>query len=93
MIGTLNGIDLIDQRVLAGFFNAGGYVLNFSTSEFDDFTMGSVGVPLCATYGLSKGKSLAKFVQKGKKEDVALLFQDLIRYYETNYVEHAKWGK
>lgn len=87
MIRTLNGIDLIDQGVLSSFFNAGGYVLNFTTSGFDDFTMGSVGVPLCATYGLSKGKSLAEFVRKGKMEDVVRLFQDLIRHYEANYEE------
>lgn len=84
---TLNGIDLIDQGVMAGFFNSGGYVLDFTTAGFDDFTMGSVGIPLCATYGLSKGKSLAEFVRVGEKELVIKLMQDLIRYYEAHYAE------
>ncbi|POO88177.1 hypothetical protein C1H57_25205, partial [Clostridium sp. 2-1] len=39
-------------------FNRGGYVLNFSTNDFDVFTMSSVGVPLCEHYKESKGKSL-----------------------------------
>lgn len=45
-------------------FNRGGYVLNFATDSFDTFTKISVGVALCARYGLTKGKSLAAHVKK-----------------------------
>ena len=33
-------------------FNRNGYVLNFSTADFDVFTTNSIGVALCNKYGL-----------------------------------------
>ena len=42
-------------------FNRGGYVLDFSTNDFDVFTMGSIGVALCDKYKMSKGKSLSAY--------------------------------
>ena len=51
-----NEIDLIDKGVLSSFFNSSGYVLDFSTEKFNQFTSQSVGVPLCSHYVLSKGK-------------------------------------
>jgi len=79
---TQNGIDYIDQGILVGFFNADGYVLNFSTAKFNEFTSLSVGIPLCSVYGLSKGRSLDMFTRKGEKSKVIKLYGDLIRYYE-----------
>ena len=43
-------------------FNRSGYVLNFSTNDFDVFTTNSIGEALCAKYGLSKGKSLIAYL-------------------------------
>lgn len=65
------------------FFNRGGYVLNFSTPSFDRFTSSVVGVELCGRYGLSKGKSLERFVNDANEQDIIKLFRSLIEYYET----------
>lgn len=78
-------IDFVDQGILVGFFNRGGYVLDFSTAQFDQFTQDSVGIPLCSVYGLSKGKSLDEFTRTGKMGDVVKLYDDLLRYYEAHY--------
>ena len=66
-------------------FNRGGYVLDFSTNDFDVFTMGSVGVALCDKYKMSKGKSLSAYVNEASEEDVIKLLKDLLDYYEENY--------
>lgn len=66
-------------------FNRGGYVLDFSTNDFDIFTMESVGVALCNEYHMSKGKSLAAYVNNASANDVKKLLNDLLSYYEENY--------
>ncbi|MFR1709781.1 MAG: hypothetical protein ACLSV2_12840 [Clostridium sp.] len=61
-------------------------MLDFSTNDFDVFTMESVGVTLCAEYGLSKGKSLMEYITKDANEkEVIKLFKDLLDYYKENY--------
>lgn len=63
-----------------------GYVLNFSTDDFDIFTLRSVGVPLCKKYNLSKGAALQQFVLNSKNgSKVVKLLTDLLDYYERNY--------
>lgn len=77
----------IEVGQFIALFNRCGYVLNFSTNEFDTFTMESVGIPLCEKYQLSKGKSLISFVQDehhGENEKIKLLV-DLFDYYEEYY--------
>ena len=80
------------------FFNRGGYVLNFSTPSFDKFTSSVVGVELCGRYGLSKGKSLERFVNDANEQDIIKLFRSLIEYYETQdeynteKVSNTKYG-
>lgn len=71
-----------DLATLTGFFNKGGYVLNFSTAKFDDFTNRVIGIPLCTRYNLSKGKSLEQFVKDGTEEEIINLFTALLDYYE-----------
>ena len=66
-------------------FNRGGYVLDFSTNDFDIFTMESVGVALCNEYHMSKGKSLEAYVNNASANDVEKLLNDLLSYYEENY--------
>lgn len=66
-------------------FNRGGYVLNFSTADFDTFTMQSIGVALCAHYRMSKGKSLVEYINKASDEDKMKLITDLFEYYETEF--------
>ena len=51
-------------------FNRGGYVLDFSTNDFDIFTLNSIGVALCEKYKMSKGKSLAAYINDASNDDV-----------------------
>jgi len=64
-------------------FNRGGYVLNFSTLSFNKFTKNIVNIALCERYGLSKGKSLEKFVEDAEENDIIKLFVALLEYYEV----------
>lgn len=66
-------------------FNRSGYVLDFSTADFDAFTMESVGVAICQKYGLSKGKSHIAYVKDASDEEAYKLFSNLLTYYETQY--------
>ena len=77
---------------LIGLFNRGGYVLDFSSSAFDDFTKEVVGFRLTVYYGLSKGKSLVAFTEEGKESDIVKLFVALFDYYVSNsaYDEEKK---
>lgn len=66
-------------------FNRGGYVLDFSTNDFDNFTLDSVGVALCSKYNMSKGKSLTAYINEAPEKDATKLLKDLLEYYEENY--------
>lgn len=57
----LNGIE---KGAFHKLFNRGGYVLDFSTNEFDVFTAESIGVPLCEKYKMSKGNRCLHIVKK-----------------------------
>lgn len=80
----------IEVGTFLSLFNRGGYVLNFTTNDFDVFTMGSVGVALCSQYNMSKGKSLAAYVNEADDEDVVKLLKGLLEYYEENYENEYK---
>lgn len=81
-------------------FNRSGYVLDFSTNNFDVFTTNSVGEALCAKYGLSKGKSLVTYLNSASDENRIKLISDLFYYYENNmeyeynknYEDDLFWG-
>lgn len=47
-------ISQIEKGLFAQLFNRSGYVLDFSTADFDAFTLSSIGVQLCSKYHLSK---------------------------------------
>lgn len=66
-------------------FNRNGYVLDFTTNEFDVFTMESIGTPLCAKYKNSKGKSLVAYISEADDSDVIKLLKDLLKHYEEKY--------
>ncbi|MBR6130239.1 MAG: abortive infection family protein [Bacteroidales bacterium] len=74
-----------EKGIFLKLFNRGGYVLDFNTADFDNFTMASVGVELCTQYKLSKGKSLNAFVNEASDELSNKLLLDLLEYYETHY--------
>ena len=80
----------IERGQLIKLFNRGGYVLNFSTADFDTFTMESVGVALCSHYGLSKGKSLNAFINESTDDKSNKLLLDLLNYYELHYPNFEK---
>ena len=81
-------------------FNRSGYVLNFSTNDFDVFTTNSIGEALCAKYGISKGKSLNAYLNSASDENRLKLLSDLFHYYEDNmeyeynkdYEDDLYWG-
>lgn len=74
----------IEIGAFLNFFNRGGYVLDFSTVDFDTFTHESIGVPLCETYKMSKGKSLVAYVNQASQQDTIKLFNDLMTHYELS---------
>ena len=82
-IVLLNGIE---KGYFMKLFNRGGYVLDFSTNEFDTFTLESIGESLCQKYNLSKGKSLLAYVDKADDDKILKLFADLLDYYEANCI-------
>ena len=75
----------LEKGVFLKLYNRGGYVLDFSTADFDIFTSNSIGIALCKKYGLSKGKSLTCFVNEESNDLVNKLLLDLLEYYETQY--------
>ena len=83
MLKTQNIISFNQIQIFLLLFNRDGYVLNFSTPDFDRFTYNSIGVSLCERYGLSKGKSLEAFCDEGEEIQVIKLFRDLLEYYEN----------
>lgn len=80
----------IEKGLFLKLFIRDGYVLDFSTSEFDTFTMASIGTPLCAKYKQSKGKSLNAFINDATSELTTKLLFDLLHYYEQSYPNFEK---
>lgn len=80
----------IEKGIFLKLFVRDGYVLDFSTSEFDSFTMASIGIPLCSKYKQSKGKSLTAFINDATSELSTKLLLDLLNYYETSYPNFEK---
>jgi len=76
----------VEKGAFIKLFNKQGYVLNFSTVDFDAFTLESVGIALCQHYGLSKGKSLMHYINDCSDKDAIKLLGDLLQYYEQYYV-------
>lgn len=79
-----------EKGLFLKLFNRGGYVLDFSTADFDTFTMESVGVALCSHYGLSKRKSLNAFINESTDDKSNKLLLDLLNYYELHYPNFEK---
>ena len=83
----------IEKGAFLKLFNRSGYVLDFSTNDFDTFTLGSVGVALCDKYQMSKGRSLTAFVGEASDTEINKLFKDLFEhyelYFESEYNEEA----
>ena len=78
----------IDKSYFLKLFNRSGYVLDFSTKDFDAFTLSSIGISLCQHYGLSKGGSLSAYCHEADETNIVKLFSDLLGYYEAFYQNH-----
>lgn len=72
----------IEKSAFLKLFNRRGYVLDFSTNDFDIFTTESVRIPLCQKYESSKGASLTAFCSEASDFEVSKLLFDLLQYYE-----------
>ena len=79
-----------EKGLFLKLFNRGGYVLDFSTADFDTFTIESVGFALFSHYGFSKGKSLNAFINESTDDKSNKLLLDLLNYYETQYPNFEK---
>ena len=84
-----NGLTFMEKEPFLRLFNRGGYVLDFSTERFDDFTQESVDIRLCEKYGSSKGRSLEIFASDASADQVWKLFADLLKYYENFFIEES----
>ena len=80
----------LERGKFVKLFNREGWVLDFTTSDFDTFTLESIGVALCSKYNLSKGKSLNKFIQENAGDLADKLLLDIFLYYETQYEPFEK---
>ena len=78
-------ITKVEIEFFNSLLNRDGYVLDFSTSNFNKFTFNSIGLELCEIYELSKGKSLYKFMNEGDSNKVTRLLGNLLDYYEVKY--------
>lgn len=76
------GINQIQKGAFLNFFNQGGYVLDFSTADFDCFCAEIVGVMPCEKYNYSKGRSLAIYANEAMECDAEKLFSALLQHYE-----------
>lgn len=74
-------LSYIEKGYLDELFNRGGYVLDFSTNDFDEFPFQSIGIKLCEKYRLSKGKSLREFTNTEDSYKIAKLYNDLLEFY------------
>lgn len=89
-----------EEGIFLMLFNRNGYVLDFSTADFDIFTTNSVGIALCNEYGLSKGKSLKAYLDSAAYSEKEKLLLDLFHHYEDNmqyeydkdYEDDLYWG-
>ena len=88
----MSAMTKIEIGAFMSLFNRDGYVLNFSTNEFDVFTLNSIGLAVCAHYNMSKGKSLTAFINDACDNDVVKLISDLFEHYEMHYQDeiHAE---
>lgn len=48
----------LEMGAFAKLFTRGGFVLDFTTADFDAFTMDSTGIPLCARITVCQRESL-----------------------------------
>jgi len=70
---TVRPLKYHEYRPFMDLLNEGGYILNFSTSDFDRFTYSIIGIRLVEHFTSSKGKSLQAYVESADRADSAKL--------------------
>ena len=75
---TLRPLKYDEYRPFMDLLNESGYVLNFSTADFDRFTYSIIGIRLAEHFSLSKGKSLQAYVESADQADSAKLLRALM---------------
>jgi len=88
----MSRLSQIEKGAFIKLFNRSGYVLDFSTNDFDIFTMDCVGVALCQQYQLSKGKSLMEYAHNAQEDDIIKLYDALLAHYEFHYQKEIESG-
>ena len=61
-------------------------VSNFSESEFNDFTLNSIGLPLCLKYRKTPWDSFKAFIDEAEYIEHIKLFKSLLSHYEAHYL-------
>lgn len=80
----VNGIPLkYEERCnFVDLLNESGYVLNFNSEQFSQFTKEITGVDLQERYGMSKGKSLEAFLADAPRNLSIPLLQGLMKEWD-----------
>ena len=86
-------LSYIEKGYLDELFNRDGYVLDFSTNGFDEFTFQSIGIRLCEKYCLSKGKSLREFTSTEYPYEISKLYNYLLEYYSVYFSDELEENK
>lgn len=77
-------LSIQEKLCISRLFNKNGYVLDFSTTKFDDFTEECVGLRLTEHYSLSKGASLEKFLSDSDASIAVVLLENLLEYAKAS---------
>lgn len=77
-------LSITEQSIISKLFNNRGYVLNFSTYKFDDFTESLIGLRLTEKYNLSKGASLDCYIREAEASEAVKLVESLLEYALAN---------
>lgn len=72
-----------EYRSFIDLLNESGYVLDFTNSQFSEFTKEITGIDLLEEYGLSKGKSLEGYLKQAARSSSLLLLRALMNEWET----------
>lgn len=75
-----NSLAAREKSLIKREFNRNGYVLDFSNSSFDSFTLDSIGIAVQSHYELSKGASLECFFDDADDCSAGKLLHDLVQY-------------
>lgn len=75
-----------EKKSIKNLFNNNGYVLDFSSEEFDNFTEECVGVRLIEYYNCSQRKAFEKYIDEAEFSKVIILIEELLKYAIANDV-------